>query len=258
MSIVCGIDSGSTTTKVILMEGKRILGYAIGLSGTDCNLAAKSVLSKALSMANASFKDINSIISTGYGRRAITFANKFVTEITCHGAGAKLLYKEAGLIIDIGGQDSKAILLNDEGVVEKFLMNDKCAAGTGRFLEVMASRLGIEMSELGNLVLKAEAPVQLNSTCTVFAESEIISVIARKVKKEDIAAGIHQSVARRVSGLAKRLEIREKVVFTGGVAKNIGMIKALEKELQTNLHIPKEPQLVGAIGAAYIAQNGNE
>jgi len=212
-------------------------------------------MEKALNTGHLAFEDLGRVISTGYGRNSVTYAQKAITEIACHAKGANFLYKEARMVIDIGGQDSKAILLGEHGKVEDFVMNDKCAAGTGRFLEVMAGVLGLELEELGKISLKSRAPCQISSICTVFAESEVVSLRAEKRSVEDIVAGVHQSAAKRVASMARPMGLARPVVFTGGVAKNSGVIKALEAELKTMLIIPEEPQIVGALGAALFARD---
>ena len=194
-------------------------------------------------------------MSTGYGRNTIDIADDRVTEITAHAKGAKFFFPDAYSVIDIGGQDSKAIVISKKtGNVIDFQMNDKCAAGTGRFLEVMAHALEVPIEEFGKLALKSSNPASISSTCTVFAESEIISLFARGASKEDIASGIHKSIARRVAGMAKRIGVGPKLVFCGGVAKNDAVKKYLEEELGFEIVRPNYPQLTGAIGAAIIAK----
>jgi predicted CoA-substrate-specific enzyme activase len=200
--------------------------------------------------------DIGSIYATGYGRNSISFADKSISEITAHAKGVLFLFPEVQGIIDVGGQDSKVIVIED-GKVADFLMNDKCAAGTGKFLEYTAKALEVPINDLGNLALASNRPAGITSMCTVFAESEVISLRARGITKEDIAAGLITSIAQRVVVMAKRMGLKEGIVFVGGVAKNAGMKAALEKELGVTLYVPFEPQITGALGAAITAQ-GNK
>ncbi len=253
--ISAGLDIGSLTTKAAFFDGKKMIGYYISRSGHEFERAGKEVYKSALDKINLKESDISYLIGTGYGRSSINFSNKTITEISCHGKGAYyFLGEDVKTVIDIGGQDSKAISLGKNGKVLDFQMNDKCAAGTGRFIEVMQNALNVgTISEMGELSLKAKDPAQISSMCTVFAESEVISLFAKGVAKEDIIGGIHKSIAKRVCGMAKRISIREKVAFCGGVAKNIGVHKAIEDELKTKVLIPEEPQINGAIGAAILA-----
>jgi predicted CoA-substrate-specific enzyme activase len=185
----------------------------------------------------------------------VPFAHKRITEITCHGRGAHELNTETRTIIDIGGQDTKAIQLSAEGAVLDFVMNDKCAAGTGRFLEVMAKTLETDLSQMGPLGLQFNKIVNISSVCTVFAESEVVSLIAKGEAKEDIINGLHDSISERVISLAKRVHKGGLITMTGGVAKNPGVVHSLEKLLDTKLYIPEEPQIVGALGAALFARD---
>jgi predicted CoA-substrate-specific enzyme activase len=253
--ITFGIDIGSLSTKAVVLEnGSHILGSVIELTGGDSIRAAQNVFQKALQKANVSEGDINYSIATGYGRDSIPFADKSVTEITCHAAGAYFFSPDTKTIIDIGGQDSKGIKLNGSGKVMDFVMNDKCAAGTGRFLEVMANALSVELAALGELSGQSTRVTRISSMCTVFAESEIVSLIAEGCPKPDIIRGVHEAIAERGIALLKRIKIEEPVIMTGGVAKNKGVISALQDKLNLTIHIPEEPQIAGALGAAVIAQ----
>jgi len=258
MEVVIGVDIGSLGTKTVILnnEGK-ILSYDIVASGFDYKNAAEQSIANALKIAGCTIDDVNYIVSTGYGRgvlAASAIADKEVTEIICHAKGAHMLFPDVRTIIDIGGQDSKIIRISDNGAVLNFVMNDKCAAGTGRFLEVMSSALSVELTELGDLMLSSEKVVPISSMCTVFAESEVISLFAEGVDKADIAAGIYRAIARRVTGLVGQIISKTgQVTMTGGVAKSKGMIKALEKSLGIELVVAEEPQIMGALGAALIA-----
>ena len=251
--LYAGIDIGSITAKAALIEGARILGTVTIFTGYNHLKAGNSVLDALLEKTGKNKDLIAKIVSTGYGRASIPFADKSVTEILCHGTGAYFLNSDIRGIIDVGGQDSKAILLDKAGQVDNFAMNDKCAAGTGRFLEVMARALDVELDVMGDVGLKSDNPSKISSICTVFAESEVISMIAKQEKREDIIAGIHDSAAARVSILARKIKIKQPIMMTGGVAKNKGMQKALEKHLQADIIVSTMSQENGAIGAAVLA-----
>ncbi len=251
---VLGIDSGSTSTNaVILNEKKEILAFEVLRTGAKSGESAQRILSSVLEKAGLRKEALSRIVSTGYGRITIPFADENVTEISCHGKGAHFLNPLVRTILDIGGQDSKAIRINEKGDVIDFVMNDKCAAGTGRFLEAMARTLEIGVDELGPLSLSSGEEVSISSMCTVFAESEVISLIAANKETCDIAMGVHRAIAGKAMGLLKKVGIEETMMMTGGVAKNPGVIRALEDELETSLYLPDEPEIVGALGAALYA-----
>ena len=251
---VAGIDIGSLTAKtVILNDEGGVVGQAITLTGAFSQKAGEKAYEMALAMAGIGASDISYVLATGYGRKNIPFAHAEMTEISCHAKGAHRLFPEARTIIDIGGQDSKAIALNESGTPVNFIMNDKCAAGCGRFLEVMARALETEVEKMGELSLRSTKNIQISSMCTVFAESEVVSAVANKCDRSDIINGIHQSIAKRISIMVDHVGLVERVVMSGGVAKNIGVVRALENVLGTTLLVPEEPQLVGALGAAFIA-----
>ena len=252
--VVAGVDVGAATAKAVILNNNNVLASSVVPTGFSAAGAGEVVTKEALQKAGLVMDDLEYIISTGYGRRAVSFANKVLTEIICHAAGVSWLMPEARTIIDIGGQDSKVIGLDDRGNVSNFVMNDKCAAGTGRFLEVMAGVLGIEISEMGPVSLLGQDPCQISSTCTVFAESEMVSLRAEGKSREDIIAGIHKALARRVAIMGAPVGFKKEVVFTGGVAKNVGIRSALEEEIRLEILIPQEPQIVGALGAALLSQ----
>jgi predicted CoA-substrate-specific enzyme activase len=250
---VAGIDIGSLTAKaVILNDEGQVMGQALTPTGAFSQKAGEAAFEMALTMAGVEASDIKYVLATGYGRKNIPFANAEMTEISCHARGAHMLFPEARTIIDIGGQDSKAIALNESGTPVNFIMNDKCAAGCGRFLEVMARALETEVEKMGELSSYSTKNIQISSMCTVFAESEVVSAVANKCDRSDIINGIHQSIAKRISIMVDHVGFVERVVMSGGVAKNIGVVRALENVLGTTLLVPKEPQLVGALGAALI------
>lgn len=252
--IFAGVDIGSVSAKSVIFSDNQILGYSILPTGRDVEEVAKRVLDESLNAANLKENDIDRIIATGYGRISVSFAHGQMTELSCHARGASWLIPETRMVIDIGGQDSKAIKISEDGNIISFVMNDKCAAGTGRFLEVMAQALEMTLDEFSNLSLKSKNPCEISSICTVFAESEVISLRAEKKPIEDIIAGIHRSAAKRIVAMSTPMGIVKPITMTGGVAKNLGQRKALEQELGTKLMIPKEPQIVGALGAALFAQ----
>ena len=260
--IFTGIDIGSVITKaVIINEQEEIVAFSLIPTSYDRQQSGAEVLNLALDKIQKSEDDIEYIVSTGYGRRAFTSSDKVLPEIVCHARGTMLLFPKVRTIIDIGGQDSKVMQLDEEGRVIKFEMNDKCAAGTGRFLEVLTERiLNLPIEELGTLSLKSKNPCTLSSICTVFAESEIISLLSEHKAKEDIAYGMNKAIAKRVIGMgtAGQISYNELIVFSGGVAKNIGVVKAIEEELGKKVITPEEPQITAALGAAIFAKEHSD
>ena len=256
--LFAGVDIGSTTAKAVVVSGDMILGSDIRPTGTNPTKAGEASLGAVLNQVERDAKGLQFTIATGYGRVLAPFANETVTEITCHAPGARHVEPHVRTIVDFGGQDVKAISLDDNGQISDFVINDKCAAGTGRFLE-FTSKLVLEvpLEEMGPLSLKASKPVKISSTCTVFAQTEIISLLASGERKEDILAGLHKAIAVRAGNLAKHVGARPVILMTGGVAKNIGVKKALEEELKEGVVVPTEidPQLIGALGAALIARS---
>ncbi len=252
--IVAGVDIGAVATKVVILADRRLLSFQVLPSGFDGNGAARRGLKMALKKGGLARNDLQFIMSTGYGRRVFSEADKTVTEITAHAQGATSMCPGTRTVIDIGGQDSKVISLNEAGDVANFMMNDKCAAGTGRFIEVMARVLHVRVDNMGEMALRSTSPAKINSMCTVFSESEVISLLTNGRSREDVAAGLCESIGRRVSSMVRYVGIKEQLAFTGGVAKNVGMVAALEKELKCKLNIPQEPQLAGALGAAILAE----
>jgi predicted CoA-substrate-specific enzyme activase len=254
--IVAGVDIGSTTAKALVLKDGEIIVTSIGPTGTNPALAGKQMLDKVVNDAHFTASDVKYIIATGYGRVSAPFADKTITEITCHGRGARYISPQIRTVIDIGGQDAKVVSLGEDGRVIDFVMNDKCASGTGRFLESAAQLvLNVPLEDLGKLSLKATNICKISNTCTVFAQTEIVSLLASGESKENVIAGLHSSIANRVIGMAKRVGVKPTIMMTGGVAKNIGVIKALENNLNMEVIIPSDidPQLVGALGAALIA-----
>lgn len=251
---VLGIDSGSTSTNAVIMDQDRtIKAFSVVRTGAKSGESADRVLKDVLEKAGLSREDIAWIVSTGYGRVSIPFADENVTEISCHGKGAHYFNPKIRTILDIGGQDSKAIRLSEQGEVKDFVMNDKCAAGTGRFLEMIARTLEISLDELGAIALTSTENIEITSMCSVFAESEVISLIANNKEKNDIANGVCGAIANKAYGLLRRVGLEPDFMMTGGVAKNPGVVRAVEQKLGAKLYICEEPEIVGATGAALYA-----
>jgi len=253
--VVGGCDIGSTTGKALVMKDGEIVSFVIRPCTTKPELTARSVTDEAIKQAGlTSLDDLQYIVGTGYGRLRVGFANENVSEITCHARGAQWWRPAVRTVIDIGGQDCKAISVDEKGRVLEFAMNDKCAAGTGRFLEAMARVLHCTLEELSALSLQSQNPAAITSQCSVFAESEVITLINEGVELADIAAGIHEAIAGRLHALVRKVGLREEVVVTGGCAKNKGLVQALEKKLGVSIQrLPQDVQVAGALGAAVIA-----
>ena len=249
---VAGVDVGSVAAKAVIFDpqSRSLLGKAVLPTGWNAREAGEKVLAAAC--ADAGGIAASRIVGTGYGRISLPFADKVVTEITCHARGAVHLFPGTGVVLDIGGQDSKVISTAPDGSVQDFLMNDKCAAGTGRFLQVLSGILGMELAELGEAAGRGK-PAAISSMCAVFAETEIIGLLARGTPPADIAAGVFRSIARRMRGLAARIPLRGECTFTGGLATSPSFSRLLSEELGVPVNVPEYPQLVGAIGAALIA-----
>lgn len=250
---ILGIDIGSTTSKcIILNESKKIIASSIIAAGTGTN-GPELALKKVYEDAGVSSSDVAYTVATGYGRKVFAGANYEVSELSCHARGANFIYPDVRTIIDIGGQDAKVLSIDENGRMKNFIMNDKCAAGTGRFLDVMAGILQLDIGALETEAAKAKTPAKISSTCTVFAESEVISQLASGVRISDVVAGICESVAVRTAALAKRIGIKEEVCMSGGVAKNGGVRAAMERELNVIIRYSEMAQLMGALGAALYA-----
>ena len=252
--LTVGLDIGSITTKIAVMNSASLIYTAVSFTGYNAERAWRNIFKESLDQLQLKESSVDRIIATGYGRSSVKIADKTVTEIKCHAVGARFYNVDAKSVIDIGGQDSKFIRIDKDGNVSDFVMNDKCAAGTGRFLEVMARALEINLDDFGKLSLRARKASAISSMCTVFAESEVISLIARGESRENIIAGIHESIANRLQSMINRSGIAQPAILTGGVAQNIGIKTALEKKLKVNLLVPETAQVNGAIGAAILAQ----
>ncbi|RLC73582.1 MAG: 2-hydroxyglutaryl-CoA dehydratase [Chloroflexi bacterium] len=253
MDYFAGVDIGSTMTKVVIM-GQEVIASVVRVTKPEQRRLAYLTMSEALREANLSFDELTYVVATGYGRINVPFADKQLTEISCHARGVTSLVPGTRTIIDIGGQDCKGIKVAG-GRVVGFVMNDKCAAGTGRFLELTARALGVKLEEMGELALTSSNPVEISSTCTVFAQQEVVSKLAEGVALSDILAGLHQAIASRILSLVNRLGIEPEVVVTGGGAKNIGLVKALERKLGFPIVLPPDPLLTGALGAALLGRD---
>lgn len=248
-----GVDVGSASSKVVILEdGSRTVVAKVVQLGTGSS-GPQRVLEEALAESGLKMEDMAKVVATGYGRFSFDQADRQVSEISCHAKGIFHLVPTARTIIDIGGQDAKAIKLDDKGGVSQFFMNDKCAAGTGRFIDVMARVLEVTITEMQEYDAKATEPAPISSTCTVFAESEVISQLSQGTSKENIIAGVHQSVAVKACGLAYRGGVTPDVVMSGGVAQNAGVVRAISKELKQPVIVAPNPQVAGALGAALFA-----
>ncbi len=254
MAYAAGVDVGSTQTKaVIIDEAKDIVSRSLTDTGANVMRAAESAFEEALLKGHLSEEEVEFVVGTGYGRYKVTFGNTQVTEISCHGRGAVHMFPGTRTVVDMGGQDTKAISVSAAGEILDFCMNDKCAAGTGRFLGAASSALDIPLDNLGPTALRGERPVKISTTCTVFAESEVLSWLGKGKKIEDILLGVHQSIAARSAGLLRRVGIEREVTFTGGVARNVAMVSTLNERLGLEVNVSEESHYIGALGAALFA-----
>jgi predicted CoA-substrate-specific enzyme activase len=256
---VAGIDAGSQSTKVVILEGDRILAAVTLKTGESGAVESRLAMEEALRQARLKLEDMKSVVSTGAGRVSVPFARKRRSIVGCLARGAYFLYPQARTVLDGGGDSFTAIRLSADGTVEDSAINDKCAASVGVFLDTMSRMLRIPLAELGAESLKATNAETISSTCAVFAESEVVSIVHRDppVPIANILAGIHESMVNRLFGLAHRVGMRPEVVMSGGVSKNIGIIRAMEAKLGKPVLVPEDPQIVGALGAALVAQRGS-
>jgi len=240
-------------TKVVLTdESGNLLAVIKGHTGPEHRRLANEVMQQALDRARLSIGDISYIVATGYGRLNVPFADRQITELSCHARGVSSLFANVRTAIDIGGQDAKCMKITGGKLID-FVMNDRCAAGTGRFLEVTAATLGIRLEDMGDISLKATKKVKISSMCTIFAQQEVVALLSQGEKPENILAGLHDALASRVAALARRLGLEPDVVLTGGVAKNAGMVRAMRESLECEILIPGDPLITGALGAAILA-----
>ncbi|MBC8322935.1 MAG: 2-hydroxyglutaryl-CoA dehydratase [Candidatus Marinimicrobia bacterium] len=256
MALSAGVDVGSTQTKaVIINEGLEIVGRSLIDTGANVVQAAEKSYLNALNDSGRREEEVAYVIGTGYGRYKVTFGDTQVTEISCHGRGAVHMFPDTRTVLDMGGQDTKAIAVSETGEIVDFCMNDKCAAGTGRFLGAASMALDIPLDELGSTALKSEKPVKISTTCTVFAESEVLSWLGKGKKIEDILLGVHKSISSRSISLLRRVGLNQQITFTGGVAKNIGMVEVLNENIGKELNVSDESHFMGALGAALFAMD---
>jgi predicted CoA-substrate-specific enzyme activase len=254
MAHAAGVDVGSTQTKaVVVEEAGDIVGRSLIPTGANVVQAAERAFQEALGAGDVHEEDVGYVVGTGYGRYRVEFGDTQITEIVCHARGAARLFPATGTVLDMGGQDTKAIRIRPGGDVVDFCMNDKCAAGTGRFLQSAAAALELQLEDLGPTALRGQRPVNISTTCTVFAESEVLSWLARDRRIEDILLGVHRSIASRSIALLRRVGIEEEITFTGGVTRNEAMVAVLEDMLHTSLNVSEESHYVGALGAALFA-----
>ena len=251
---LAGVDIGSTMTKVVIMdEDEKICSRIVAHTGAEHRRLANRVMEEALKQANLPFDEISYVVATGYGRVNVPFADRQITELSCHAKGVSSLFPNVRTAIDIGGQDAKGMKISHGNLVD-FVMNDKCAAGTGRFLEVISDALGIKVEDLGNISLRSTNKVKISSTCTIFAQQEVVSYLSEGTPLEDIVAGLHNAIAGRVVRMVRRLKIEPDVVLTGGVAKNVGVVRAVRENLGCEIFVPEDPLLSGALGAAILGK----
>ena len=254
--ITCGIDVGSLSAEAVIFVEDHLDAYSLIRTGPDSAETAQNALKAALEKTGIPRRDIDYTVATGYGRVIVPFADRNITEISCHAKGAHFFHPGARTILDMGGQDCKAIRCDEKGKAVNFIMNDKCAAGTGRAMEVMASLLQIPLEEVGARSLKNTGePVKISNTCVIFAKSEVLSLMREGIPVNDILAGLCDSVAERVKTLVQRVGVEKDFVISGGISKNAGVVKRLEQKLDVSAHIPEEPQIVGAVGAALFARD---
>jgi (R)-2-hydroxyacyl-CoA dehydratese activating ATPase len=248
-----GIDVGSTMTKTVILNNG-IIASIIGPTGPEQRRLANRVMEEALRRAGLSFQAITYIVSTGYGRINVPFTDKQFSEITCHAKGITGLFSNAKTIIDIGGQDVKAIMIDATGRAADFVMNDKCAAGSGRFIEVIADTLGVPLEQVGELSLQSKNPAKISNICTIWAQQEVAASLAQGIPVADLLAGVHQSLADRICRMVNRLRVEEAIIVTGGGARNKGLLKALSDQLGHEVLVPEEPLITGALGAALLGK----
>ena len=254
MVYVAGIDIGSAFSKAVVIAKSEVISYHVIPSGGNYKLTADEVAGEALTKANLSFEDIDYTVATGYGASNVPFSNQVVTDISCQSRGIFYLFPSARTVIDIGGQFTKVFKVDDRGKATAFLLSEKCAAGSGRFLQVIARVLQIDLEDIGELSLRSQSRVDFNTGCAVFAESEAISRVAEGASKEDILAGLHSALAAKIQTMVERIGIEPDYALVGGGAKDIGLVKSIEERLGSSLLVPEEPQIVAALGAALIAE----
>jgi benzoyl-CoA reductase subunit D len=251
--ITAGVDCGSKNVKVIILKDNDILSSSLVLAGIDTGVTAEEAYEKALKTAGIAREQVEKVISTGAGKTECKFADATVTEVGADARGIIRLFPDVRTVIDVGAEEGRAVRVNAEGKVVDFSINEKCAAGAGAFTEAMARALEVKLEELGELSLKSTQAIPMNAQCTVFAESEVVTLVHRKTPKSDMARAIHDAIADRITSMVRRVGIEHKIALIGGVARNIGFVKSLNEDLQTEVIIPEDPEFVSALGAAVIA-----
>ncbi len=251
--ITAGIDCGAKTVKVVVIKDGQVVGKSLVPAGIDAKGAAEKAFDEALAQAGLSRKDVAKVVSTGTGRKEPTFRDEEVTEVTADARGAVFLFPQARTVIDVGAEEGRAIRVDAAGKVVDFAVNEKCAAGAGAFVEAMARALEVDLEEMGKLSLQAKQAVPMNAQCAVFAESELVSLVHAKTPKPDMARAIHDAIADRIVSMVRRVGAEPEVVLIGGVAKNVGFVDSLSRDLETEVKLPDDPEMVGALGAALIA-----
>ena len=251
---VAGVDIGSRGAKAVVMEDGNILSYSIGETGPESAKTSQMIMDEAMKGTGLSLKDIQYVVGTGYGRVLIPFADENISEISCHAKGSHWYFPSVRTILDMGGQDCKAINVNEEGRVTKFIMNDKCAGGTGRFLEVIADVLQVPLEEIGRLSLESKQKIEFNTICAVFAKTDAISMLKKGVPKSDILAGLHHAISIRAYNLLRRVSIEKDFTITGGISKNAGMVEKVKEMVGLEPLLAPDPQIIGALGAALFAK----
>lgn len=261
--LVAGVDVGSLTVKAVILKDGEVAATTTLITGDDAATAARTAINEALkSLAergvSATLDSLDYVVATGVGRKEVAFAHEVKTDVRCDAVGARHLFPSVRTVVDIGAESCKVIRLSKKGRVEDFTANDKCASGTGMFLDTLAKVIGVGVEKLGELSLKAKEPAKISSMCVVFAESEVISYIHKKTPVEDIIAGVHESISNRIFGMMNRVGIEKDVALVGGVARNVGVVRALEARVGENILVPEAPQIAGALGAALIAAKACE
>ncbi len=254
MMNVAGIDIGSATSKVVILSDSGTVATHMIETGPESRGSAEAVMAGALKISGLQREDLSSIVATGYGRVNVPFAGNIITEIACHARGVHSLFPKVRTILDMGGQDCKVIRIDAQGNHVAFAMNDKCAAGTGRFMEVMATLLKVPLDEIGSLSLQATEDIKISNVCTVFARSEVTRHLRLGKPKANILGGLHAAIVERIFSLLKRVGIEADFAISGGIAKNIGVVRRLEEKIKLPIYISEEPQIIGALGAALFAR----
>jgi predicted CoA-substrate-specific enzyme activase len=252
--LVAGVDIGSLSAEAVILADGQVLSYSIIPTGAESAKTARRAMEEALKGLELSLEALDFIVATGYGRVVVPFAQDNVSEISCHAKGSHYWFPTVRTVLDMGGQDCKAIRCDERGKVTNFVMNDKCAAGTGRFFEIMAQVMGLRLEDLGEISLGGDDTVPISSACAVFAKSEMVSLMRKGVPKQDILASLHTAITSRVYALLKRVEVAEDFVMTGGIAKNIGIVRRVAEKVGIKVLVPQEPQIIGALGAALFAR----